>query len=126
MTALTVVIANPAKWAAAREDQSIGVVAITSDALARACPGLAVISTHLPSPLRAFLFTLAVVDDLGAILVIAVCFTADLNFISPRTPRAVPRTYGPGPRPWPGNAETHRPHSASRSDVGTARMLDSL
>ncbi|MFJ5780280.1 Na+/H+ antiporter NhaA [Streptomyces sp. NPDC093094] len=40
---------------------------------------LAVLSTHLPSALRAFLLTLAVVDDLGAILVIAVFFTADLN-----------------------------------------------
>ncbi|MFJ1730768.1 Na+/H+ antiporter NhaA [Streptomyces sp. NPDC088254] len=41
---------------------------------------LAVISTHLPTALRAFLLTLAVVDDLGAILVIAVFFTSDLNF----------------------------------------------
>ncbi|MFF5970759.1 Na+/H+ antiporter NhaA [Streptomyces sp. NPDC012769] len=41
---------------------------------------LAVISTHLPSALRAFLLTLAVVDDLGAIFVIAVFFTSDLNF----------------------------------------------
>ncbi|WP_306325696.1 Na+/H+ antiporter NhaA [Streptomyces venezuelae] len=41
---------------------------------------LAVISTHLPSALRAFLLTLAVVDDLGAILVIAIFFTSDLNF----------------------------------------------
>ncbi|MDX2705277.1 Na+/H+ antiporter NhaA [Streptomyces sp. PA03-6a] len=40
---------------------------------------LAVVSTHLPAALRAFLLTLAVVDDLGAILVIAVFFTADLN-----------------------------------------------
>ncbi|MFF1676188.1 Na+/H+ antiporter NhaA [Streptomyces sp. NPDC058256] len=40
---------------------------------------LAVLSTHLPAALRAFLLTLAVVDDLGAILVIAVFFTADLN-----------------------------------------------
>ncbi|MES5819771.1 Na+/H+ antiporter NhaA [Streptomyces sp. RG80] len=40
---------------------------------------LAVLSTHLPSALRAFLLTLAVVDDLGAILVIAVFFTSDLN-----------------------------------------------
>ncbi|WP_426570097.1 Na+/H+ antiporter NhaA [Streptomyces canus] len=40
---------------------------------------LAVLSTHLPSALRAFLLTLAVVDDLGAILVIAVFFTVDLN-----------------------------------------------
>ncbi|MFG2292380.1 Na+/H+ antiporter NhaA [Streptomyces sp. NPDC048603] len=41
---------------------------------------LAVISTHLPAALRAFLLTLAVVDDLGAILVIAVFFTGDLDF----------------------------------------------
>ena len=40
---------------------------------------LAVLSTHLPSALRAFLLTLAVVDDLGAILVIALFFTAELN-----------------------------------------------
>lgn len=41
---------------------------------------LAVLSTHLPSALRAFLLTLAVVDDLGAILIIAVFFTSGLNF----------------------------------------------
>ncbi|MCX4238414.1 Na+/H+ antiporter NhaA [Streptomyces sp. NPDC020707] len=41
---------------------------------------LAVVSTHLPAALRAFLLTLAVVDDLGAILVIAVFFSSDLNF----------------------------------------------
>ncbi|MEV4038593.1 Na+/H+ antiporter NhaA [Streptomyces umbrinus] len=40
---------------------------------------LAVLSTHLPAALRAFLLTLAVVDDLGAVLIIAVFFTADLN-----------------------------------------------
>ncbi|GAP49861.1 Na+/H+ antiporter NhaA [Streptomyces azureus] len=43
---------------------------------------LAVLSTHLPSALRAFLLTLAVVDDLGAILVIAVFFTSDLNLVA--------------------------------------------
>ncbi|GGO59294.1 Na+/H+ antiporter NhaA [Streptomyces lasiicapitis] len=43
---------------------------------------LAVLSTHLPSALRAFLLTLAVVDDLGAILVTAVFFTADLNLLA--------------------------------------------
>ncbi|MET9426179.1 MULTISPECIES: Na+/H+ antiporter NhaA [unclassified Streptomyces] len=41
---------------------------------------LAVLSSHLPSALRAFLLTLAVVDDLGAILIIAIFFTGDLNF----------------------------------------------
>ncbi|WP_340377608.1 Na+/H+ antiporter NhaA [Streptomyces sp. SS7] len=40
---------------------------------------LAVLSSHLPSALRAFLLTLAVVDDLGAILVIAVFFSSELN-----------------------------------------------
>ncbi|UUN25656.1 Na+/H+ antiporter NhaA [Streptomyces sp. FIT100] len=43
---------------------------------------LAVLSTHLPSALRAFLLTLAVVDDLGAILIIAIFFTSDLNFLA--------------------------------------------
>ncbi|MFH8490955.1 Na+/H+ antiporter NhaA [Streptomyces longisporoflavus] len=41
---------------------------------------LAVLSTHLPASLRAFLLTLAVVDDLGAVLIIAIFFTSDLNF----------------------------------------------
>ncbi|QHY98776.1 Na(+)/H(+) antiporter NhaA [Streptomyces sp. S4.7] len=43
---------------------------------------LAVLSTHLPSAMRAFLLTLAVVDDLGAILVIALFFTSDLNLLA--------------------------------------------
>ncbi|WTX01154.1 Na+/H+ antiporter NhaA (plasmid) [Streptomycetaceae bacterium NBC_01309] len=43
---------------------------------------LAVLSTHLPAAIRAFLLTLAVVDDLGAILVIAVFFTDDLNALA--------------------------------------------
>jgi Na+:H+ antiporter, NhaA family len=42
---------------------------------------LAVISTHLPSALRTFLLTLAVVDDLLAILVIAVFYTAALSLV---------------------------------------------
>ncbi|TKJ32491.1 Na+/H+ antiporter NhaA [Blastococcus sp. CCUG 61487] len=40
---------------------------------------LAVISTHLPTALRTFLLTLAVVDDLLAIAVIAVFYTAAVN-----------------------------------------------
>ncbi len=40
---------------------------------------LAVLSTHLPAALRAFLLTLAVVDDLGAILILAVFFTSSIN-----------------------------------------------
>lgn len=40
---------------------------------------LAVISTHLPSALRTFLLTLAVVDDLLAIVVIAIFYTGSLS-----------------------------------------------
>jgi NhaA family Na+:H+ antiporter len=40
---------------------------------------LAVISTHLPSALRTFLLTLAVVDDLLAIVVIAIFYTDELS-----------------------------------------------
>ncbi|TFV62965.1 UNVERIFIED_ORG: Na+/H+ antiporter NhaA [Bacillus sp. AZ43] len=40
---------------------------------------LAVISTHLPSALRTFLLTLAVVDDLLAIVVIALFYTDELD-----------------------------------------------
>jgi Na+:H+ antiporter, NhaA family len=40
---------------------------------------LAVLSTHLPSALRTFLLTLAVVDDLLAIVVIAIFYTEELN-----------------------------------------------
>ena len=42
---------------------------------------LAVVGRHLPSPLRTFLLTLAIVDDLGAIIVIAVFYTASLSFL---------------------------------------------
>ena len=40
---------------------------------------LAVIGSALPTALRAFLLTLAVVDDLGAILVIAIAFTSSIE-----------------------------------------------
>ena len=42
---------------------------------------LAVVGSHLPPALRAFLLTLAVVDDLGAITVIAVFFTDYLRLL---------------------------------------------
>jgi NhaA family Na+:H+ antiporter len=51
----------------------------TATDIAFAVAVLAVISTHLPSGLRTFLLTLAVVDDLLAITVIAVFYTDDLN-----------------------------------------------
>lgn len=42
---------------------------------------LAVIGTHLPIALRTFLLTLAVVDDLFAITIIAVFYTSDLALL---------------------------------------------
>ncbi len=51
----------------------------TATDIAFAVAVLAVISTHLPAALRTFLLTLAVVDDLLAITVIAVFYTDRIN-----------------------------------------------
>ena len=51
----------------------------TATDIAFALAVLAVISTHLPAALRTFLLTLAVVDDLLAITIIAVFYTGDLQ-----------------------------------------------
>ena len=51
----------------------------TATDIAFAVAVLAVISSHLPSGLRTFLLTLAVVDDLLAITVIALFYTDDLH-----------------------------------------------
>jgi Na+:H+ antiporter, NhaA family len=53
----------------------------TATDIAFALAVLAVISTHLPTALRTFLLTLAVVDDLLAICVIAVFYTSDLHLL---------------------------------------------
>jgi NhaA family Na+:H+ antiporter len=51
----------------------------TATDIAFALAVLAVISTHLPAALRTFLLTLAVVDDLLAIVIIAVVYTEGLS-----------------------------------------------
>ncbi|CAN5212488.1 Na+/H+ antiporter NhaA [soil metagenome] len=60
-------------------DTLAGWAVPTATDIAFAVAVLAVISTHLPSALRTFLLTLAVVDDLLAITVIAVFYTDDLS-----------------------------------------------
>ena len=53
----------------------------TATDIAFALAILAIVSTHLPAALRTFLLTLAVVDDLVAVTIIAVFYTTDLKLL---------------------------------------------
>lgn len=74
------VIALTVSWGAPGFEKAWAVPMATDIAFALGV--LALTGSHLPSSARLFLLSLAVVDDLGAITVIAVLFTTDFNLLA--------------------------------------------
>ena len=68
-------------WNLGSDGDLAGWAVPTATDIAFAVAILAVVSTHLPSGLRTFLLTLAVVDDLLAITIIALFYTSDLDLL---------------------------------------------
>ncbi|MFI7609322.1 Na+/H+ antiporter NhaA [Micromonospora sp. NPDC049366] len=67
--------------AGAGGDALTGWAIPTATDIAFALAVLGVINTHLPAAMRTFLLTLAVVDDLLAIVIIAIFYTSSLHFL---------------------------------------------
>ncbi|MGO3650486.1 Na+/H+ antiporter NhaA, partial [Agrococcus casei] len=76
------------------EGLSQGWAIPTATDIAFAVAVLAIIGSHLPSPLRIFLLTLAVVDDLLAISIIAIFYTDEIQFMPLGTSIAIIIVYG--------------------------------